>query len=572
MVHGAPLLKILKNVRIIILIVAIVLAFVAINPRPWQDGATIRNIEKDSAAANAGIMASSPKTTPVLRERITSINGMPMRNEADYTQFTQTLQPNMTIRIDTNKQSYVVITKPLYQITYLPQMEEVNVTEEFYNESSNTFENITKTVLQNKTKKTVIGTEPLGVTVYDAPKTNVRYGLDLSGGARVLLQPASVVTQDQMDTIIDTIKQRLNVFGLSDIVVRSVSDLTGNQFILVEIAGASEKDVRELILQQGKFEAKVGNETVFSGGQDITYVCRSPECSGISQRGCQQSSTGWFCEFEFQITMTPEAAGRQANITKNLAVITRPDGQQYLEKALDLYLDDENVDTLQIGASLKGSAVTRISISGSGTGLTERAAAEDSIANMKKLQTILITGSLPVKLHVVKTDAISAELGDEFINNALFVAFLSLIVVTTIIVVRYRDFKISVPVVITLLSELIIILGIAALIGWNLDLASIAGILLAIGTGVDSQIVIADEVIGKKKNQEGLNWKEKLKKAFFIIFATYFAALAAMIPLWWAGAGLVRGFAITSIIGISIGVFITRPAFAVIMEKLEHKE
>ena len=41
-----------------------------------------------------------------------------------------------------------------------------------------------------------------------------------------------------------------------------------------------------------------------------------------------------------------------------------------------------------------------------------------------------------------------------------------------------------------------------------------------------------------------------------------------MIPLFNAGAGLVRGFAITTIIGVSIGVFITRPAFSSLMEKI----
>ena len=44
--------------------------------------------------------------------------------------------------------------------------------------------------------------------------------------------------------------------------------------------------------------------------------------------------------------------------------------------------------------------------------------------------------------------------------------------------------------------------------------------------------------------------------------------VAAMIPLWNAGAGLIRGFALTTIVGVTIGVFITRPAFAAMIEKL----
>jgi preprotein translocase subunit SecD len=566
-------MKLLKNVRIIILLLALILAVAAINPRPWQDGVAIRSVEKDSAAADAGISTPSPKTTPVLRERIIAINEVPIHNEADYDAYVNALEPNVTIRVQTNKQAFVLVTRPQVEYEELKEKETVAITTEVFNEETDRFENKTENVTRNKRVAHVIGTQPIGLSVYDAPKTNIRYGLDISGGARVLLQPDEPVTQDQMDVIIDTIKERLNVYGMSDIVVRPVSDLSGAQFILIEIAGASEKDVRELVLSQGKFEAKIGNETVFSGGKDITYVCRSPECSGLSMQGCQQGSDGMFCQFQFEITMTPEAAERQAAITRNLEVVSRPDGQLYLERPLDLYLDDALVDSLQIGSSLKGSAVTTISISGSGTGANQRAAADDALANMKKLQTVLVTGSLPVKLHVVKTDTISAELGDEFIRNALFVGLLAFAAVTVLMMIRFRDLKISVPVIITLLSELIIILGFAAAFKSNLDLAAIAGILVAIGTGVDDQIVIADETIGdKKKKQVASSWKDKLGKAFFIIFAAYATAMASMIPLLWAGAGLVRGFAIMTMAGITIGVLITRPAFAVIMEKLETDE
>ena len=51
----------------------------------------------------------------------------------------------------------------------------------------------------------------------------------------------------------------------------------------------------------------------------------------------------------------------------------------------------------------------------------------------------------------------------------------------------------------------------------------------------------------------------------------YFTGVAAMVPLLFAGAGLLKGFALTTIIGISIGVFITRPAFAAAVEVLLKK-
>ena len=130
-----------------------------------------------------------------------------------------------------------------------------------------------------------------------------------------------------------------------------------------------------------------------------------------------------------------------------------------------------------------------------------------------------------------------------------------------------RKVKIAVPIMLTSLSEVFIILGIAALIKQNLDLASIAGILATVGTGVDAQLVITDEVLADG-SEIAYNWKEKLKRSFFIIMGSYSTVVAAMIPLMLIGAGLLKGFAIVTIIGASIGVFVTRPAYAKIIEVL----
>ena len=116
----------------------------------------------------------------------------------------------------------------------------------------------------------------------------------------------------------------------------------------------------------------------------------------------------------------------------------------------------------------------------------------------------------------------------------------------------------------TSLCEVLIILGISALFKRNLDLPAIAGIIAAIGTGVDSQIIILDE----SRLTKILSIKERIKRALFIILGTYITTLFALLPLLWAGAGLLKGFAVTTIIGISAGVFITRPAFAEIVKKI----
>jgi preprotein translocase subunit SecD len=208
---------------------------------------------------------------------------------------------------------------------------------------------------------------------------------------------------------------------------------------------------------------------------------------------------------------------------------------------------------------------TQIQISGSGSGKNAEEAYNAAEADMRKLQTILITGSLPYKLEIAKLDTISPVLGQQFIKSILLAGLAAILAVAIIVFIRYRKFKSSLALIITSISEVIIILGIASFIDWNLDLPSIAGILATIGTGIDSQIIVLDEA----RQTTMLSIKQKLKRAFAIILGAYFTALVALLPLLWAGAGLLKGFAITTIIGITTGVLITRPAFTDMIRNIE---
>ncbi|MDP6648476.1 MAG: MMPL family transporter [Candidatus Woesearchaeota archaeon] len=555
------------------LLVFIVISLVAIHP-VVSEGVAIRSVLTNSSASIAGIPQPKPNVQPVSREIITSINNVPINSIEDYYDYVSALSPNRTIQIKTTSDSYKLTTREDIETIELNETEQKTITEIIQrnvtiNGTSQLInETITKTITVPKTKEISKGTEDLGLRIYDAPKTNIRKGLDLQGGTRVVLQPEVKLSQFDIGTLIDNMKQRLNVFGLSDIVVRDAGDLSGNQFIVVEIAGATEEELRDLLAKQGKFEAKVGNATVFKGGQDIIFVARSAQEAGIDPvAGCSQSGSQWFCRFRFSITLTQEAAQRQADATRNLEVIFDPDTgrSDYLSQPIELFLDDVKVDELNIGADLRGEAVTQIAISGSGSGPNQQQAIFNSLESMKRLQTILITGSLPVKLNIVKIDAISPVLGEEFVKNAILMSLVAITSVAIVVGIRYRKYTIALPILVTMISEVVILLGVAAIIGWNIDLAAIAGIIVAIGTGVDHQIIITDETLrGVTRNI--YNWKEKIKRAFSIIMLAYLTVVVAMIPLIFAGAGLLKGFAITTIIGVTVGVFITRPAYSNFIE------
>ncbi|MEK6825644.1 MAG: PDZ domain-containing protein [Nanoarchaeota archaeon] len=497
------------TLRIWILIIALILSILAIQPS-FKSGVVIKSVDKDSPAFEEGLRPG---------EIIIALNGEKIN----------TLEEYGKISAD-----------------FLPSTEQKKIT-----------------LSTNKREYTFFTNETLALTVQNIPKSNIKTGLDLQGGARALVQPNATLTDAQLDDLIQISNNRFNAYGLSDVQIRGVNDLEGNKFMLIEVAGATPQDLEELVSQQGKFEAKVGNNSVFEGGkQDISGVCRNDaSCASITECAPQQGQ--YFCNFQFAVYLVESAAKRHAYITKNITL--DPTDSRYLSEKLYLYVDDKEVDSLRISTTLRGQETTQISIQGSGTGATEDEALKEARASMKKLQTILITGSLPYKLTIVKLDTISPNLGNEFTILILLAGVLSLVVVSIIIFIRYRKVKASLALLFTSFSEIIIILGVAAFIKWNLDLPSIAGILATIGTGVDSQIVIIDEAQTGRSH----SIKERIKRALFIIFSAYAASLSSLIPLYWAGAGLFQGFAITTIIGITAGVFISRPAFADMIKKTE---
>ncbi|MBI2144495.1 hypothetical protein HYU17_05105 [Candidatus Woesearchaeota archaeon] len=554
----------LTNPRVIVVMVAFIIALYStgLPLSLGREGVVVRAVEKGSAAYDAGIR-SSEGTALAAKERITAIDGNKVRTITDYASAVLSLEINQTLLIETNRDFYRVAVKPEIEMRALPELEEKTVV-------VNATTNETKKILANKTIGEIVGIADIGLKVSNVPKSNLRLGLDLQGGTRVMLKPETKLPKEDMELLLANMNKRLNLFGLSDVVVRDASDLAGNQFIIVEVAGASEGEVRQLIAKQGKFEAKIANETVFTGNE-VTDVCRSATCSGIDFQsgGCSQSSASdWLCRFYFTITLSQEAAEKQAKATQKLAVVN-----DYLSQPLQLYLDDELVDELQIGKELKGNPVTGIKISGSGNGPGRKEATSSSINNMKRLQTILITGSLPVKLEIVRTDSISPILGEQFLRNALKVGLVAMLFVALTLAIAYRKLQIAIPILLTSLLEIFIMLGFASLLpflSWTIDLAAIAGIIAAVGTGVNDQIIITDEAL-KGEQRRIFSWKEKLKSAFAVIFGAYFTLLVAMLPLFAVGAGMLRGFALTTIIGMSVGVFITRPAYAKIVEMLMEK-
>jgi preprotein translocase subunit SecD len=298
-------------------------------------------------------------------------------------------------------------------------------------------------------------------------------------------------------------------------------------------------------------------------GNDVKSVCIT-EQAGICASRVQPVKGGY--QFMFQITVSDEGARKFSDITSGMRSIVEPSsGESYLESKIYFFIDDNAITELNIGSDLAGRALTEPSINGFRT--TRDAAVQEKLM----LQSILQSGSLPVTFDVTRVDQISPTLGAGFLKSALLAGVAAAVGVAAVLFIRYRKLKLALPVVLTSVSEVIMIMGVAAVINWTIDLASLAAVIATVGTGVDAQIMIIDEMMMGAQHKI-YTTKERMKRAFFIIFGSASTVIAAMLPMAIIGIGAMRGFAIVTSIGVLIGIFITRPAFGKIAELVLSKE
>lgn len=203
-----------------------------------------------------------------------------------------------------------------------------------------------------------------------------------------------------------------------------------------------------------------------------------------------------------------------------------------------------------------------------GTGQSGKDEAEDL--------RVVLSQRLPVKVEHVSEKEIHARLSQAFLKEVAIAGGAAFLLVGILVYFFFRRFKIAIPLLLTMASEVIITLGASSAIPdglMSIGLPGIGGLIAVVGTGVDHQIIITDEVIGKKFSTSGkLPIDRRTGRAFSIILAAAATTIAAMFALAVFGFGRMRGFAIVTLLGVLVSVLITRPAYAKIIGTLLERE
>ncbi len=363
-------------------------------------------------------------------------------------------------------------------------------------------------------------------------------------GGRVIPPFRAGVTEETRDLTKQILEDKINTLGFKEMPIRTV----GDNYILIDLAGVDMATAREIAAKPGKFEIRIqvqGNETA--------HVLYGNEIIGVDPVQKERDSWG----VPFKLSEKGAAALRDAAV--QYGAVTDPDAHY-----LGMYLDDRLVFDAPLAPDLARniqSIPVRELFATTGTG-------EEGQIRARELQIHLRAGALPVNVEVIGSGQVSADLGEKFKEQVAIAGIIALMTVAIAVYFRYRQPSIIVPMLATSFSEVIIILGFTAVIGYQLDLATIAGIIVVIGTGVDHLIIITDEVLAGGAMPPSKVYKSRLTKAFAIIFAAAATVLIAMSPLLFMGFGAIKGFAVITIVGVLIGVGIARPAYAIIIKDL----
>jgi preprotein translocase subunit SecD len=368
-----------------------------------------------------------------------------------------------------------------------------------------------------------------------------------AGGQLTTYTPG--VTRETAELAKQILEQKINALGTKNANVNPLIGLSGvSDYIRVELAGVSLSQARDIVGTQGRFEIRIhtqGNETehVLYGDAISTVGIPSQEPRG---------SDKWGVSF----TLSEEGAVQFRDAAIKYGATTDPDNHW-----LDMILDDKIVYTAPLSQDLAAKLQfqpTQQLFASTGTGTQGLTAAQN-------LEIHLRAGALPVQVTVAGSGYVPAALSDYFKNLSVLAFIVAALAVGAVIYFRYREASIVQPMMAVNLSEIVILLGIMAAIQYQLDLAAIAALIAVLGTGIDQLVIITDEVLHEGKVPSKQLYQKRLTRAVGIIMISAATVVIAMLPLALLDLSTLRGFAIITILGVLIGVLITRPAYGKII-------
>src|SRR2546426_190884 len=386
-------------------------------------------------------------------------------------------------------------------------------------------------------------------------------------GYTLTLRAAAIaqIKDSTMTQSLETIERRINALGLTEPTIQRRGGSNDNE-ILVQLPGEGDPTRAKAVIQAGgQLELRLvedvrtyssesealaahggilppGTELVpgrsetrnASGIQDtgVTWyvLSRAPVVTGRDLRSAIETrNTNNPGQFQVNFTLSPEAARRfgpftETNKGRQMAIVL--EHRVYSAPVINGRIDD--------------------------SGLIEGNFSQESAHD---LALVLRAGALPASIKYLQESTVGPSLGADSIRHGVQASVLSLIVVMLFMLVYYR--LSGGNAVLAVILNLVILLAVLALFGAVLTLPGIAGVILTIGMGVDSNVLVFERIREELRNGKspGSAVEAGFEKAFVTIIDTHVTTVVSAFFLFLFGTGPIRGFAISLTIGLIANVF-----------------
>ncbi|MFA6226809.1 MAG: preprotein translocase subunit SecD [Methanoregula sp.] len=363
------------------------------------------------------------------------------------------------------------------------------------------------------------------------------------------------VSKETAELVKKILENKLNYGGTKDTKINILTDISNTaQYVRVEMAGVDVNQAKGLVGKQGKFEIRVqtvGNETVHVlYGDAITSV-------GNPEKDIYQNNL-WSVPF----TLSEEGAIALQQAAIKYDLTTNPHNHNLI-----MFLDNKTV----FDAPIADDAAAKLQTSPNRVWKATTGAGTNGQTAAQTLSIHLRAGALPVETKIVGSGAVPAEQGAKNKMVSVIAGILALITVGIVIYYRYREPSIVLPMVLINASEIIILLGFISAIRFQIDLPTIAGLIAVAGTGIDQMVVITDEILHEGRVPSPTLYLKRLGRALMIIMIAAATVVIAMVPLILMPLTTLQGFALITILGVLVGVIITRPAYGKIIMQILSK-
>ncbi|MBC1236499.1 protein translocase subunit SecD [Nostoc sp. 2RC] len=402
-------------------------------------------------------------------------------------------------------------------------------------------------------------------------------GLDLQGGSQLTIQvkPSAEIpqiTERELEGVKKVVEGRINGLGVSEPVIQTV----GTDKVLVQLPGVNDPEQAERVLggtaqlefrtqkpntetqllafQTSRAELKVKQEELRKSNDKAAITKNQEDLKKNNQAivelfestnppligkylkdayGEPTQGNNWNVAIRFD----QKGGELFAQLTKNLAGTGR---------SIGVFLDNELISAPTVGLEFAATGIT-----GGSAVITGRFTAQQA----NDLGVQLRGGALPVPVEIAEIRTVGATLGKDSITSSIYAGIGGLVLVLIFMVVYYR-----LPGVIADIALLIYALltwATFALLGVTLTLPGIAGFILSIGMAVDANVLIFERT--REELQAGKSLYRSVESGFYRAFSSILdgnvTTVIACAALFWLGAGLVKGFALTLALGVAVSMF-----------------